>query len=154
MVGAKDLYVAAEAHAEATIKQQADINTRASVMAQREEAVADRELTLWEKEEQVNLRLDHELETLASHESDLDCCEATLAAERKSLEVACAGVLARELAADISDVHLNSREEELADREERLAEQQPQELATAQKKLEEHQAAQAGEAQKVWDFLG
>jgi hypothetical protein len=148
MVGAKDLYVTVEAHAEATIKQQADLNTRASVMAQWEEAVADRELMLRE-EEHVDLRLDHELETLAPHESDLDCCEATLAAERKSLEEACAGVLARELAADISDIHLNSREEELADRKKRLAEQQPQELATAQKRLEEHQATQAGEAQKV-----
>jgi hypothetical protein len=46
-------------------------------------------------------------------------------------------VLARELAADISDGRLNSREEELADWEKRQVERQLQELATARKRLGE-----------------
>jgi hypothetical protein len=74
--------------------------------------------------------------------------------ERKDLEESRAGVLARELTANIWGVHLNSREEELADREKRLAERQLQELATARRRLEELPVARAGEAQKVWDFLG
>jgi hypothetical protein len=90
------------------------------VMAQREQAVAEQELKLWEKEEKGNLRLEHELEALTSCESDLNNREATLAAERKDLEETHTGVLAHELTAIITDLRLNSREEELGDREKRL----------------------------------
>jgi hypothetical protein len=84
--------------------------------------VADWELKLPEREEQDDLRLECELEVLASHESNLSSREATLAAEWKDLKGTRVGVLARELAADIRDVRLNSREEELGDREKRLVE--------------------------------
>jgi hypothetical protein len=50
-------------------------------------------------------------------ESDLNNHEATLATERKDLEETRVVVLAHELAVDVRDVGLNSREEELADRE-------------------------------------
>jgi hypothetical protein len=114
--------------------------------------VVDQELELWEREEQDDLRLECELEALASHEADLNSREATLAVERKGLEDTHGGVLARELTAYIRDVRLNSKVEELADREKRLAEKekqlaesQLQELATARSRLEELQAARAGE---------
>jgi hypothetical protein len=82
---------------------------------EREQAVAEQELKLWEKEEQGDVRLERELEVLAS-------CEAIIAVERKDLEETHAMVLARELTVDIRDSGLNSGEEELADREKRLAE--------------------------------
>jgi hypothetical protein len=49
---AKGLYAIAESHANATIKQQEDLNAQAAVMAQQEKAVVDQELKLWEGEEQ------------------------------------------------------------------------------------------------------
>jgi hypothetical protein len=98
--------------------------------------------------------LDLELEVLATHESGLSSHEATLAVEQKDLEETRIRILARVLAADIRDVRLNSREEELVDREKRLAERLLQELATAHRSLEELQAAREGEAWKVWDLLG
>jgi hypothetical protein len=110
--------------ANATIKQQEDHNAQVVVMAQREQAVAEQELKLWEKEEKGNLRLEHELEALASCESDLNNREATLAAERKDLEETHTGALAHELTAIITDLRLNSREEELGDREKRLVERE------------------------------
>jgi hypothetical protein len=84
--------------------------------------VADWELKLQEREVQDDLRLECKLEALASHESNLSSREATLAVEWKDLKGTRVGVLARELAADIRDVCLNSREEELGDREKRLVE--------------------------------
>jgi uncharacterized protein (DUF3084 family) len=90
---------------------------------------------------------DRELEALATREFDLSSREATLAVGRKDLEETHIKILARELTADIRDMRLNSREEE-------LVESQLQELATAHRKLEGLQVAWAGEAQKVWDFLG
>jgi uncharacterized protein (DUF3084 family) len=91
---------------------------------------------------------------LASHESELNSHEATLAVEQKELEGAHAGVLAHELTAEVRDGHLNSREEEMADREKRQMERQLQEMANAHKRLEELQAAWASKAHKVRDFLG
>jgi hypothetical protein len=85
--------------------------------AQREQVVAKQELKLWEREEQNDLRLECKLDVLTSSESDLNNHEAALAVEWKDLEETRAIVLARELAADIRDAGLNSREEELADRE-------------------------------------
>jgi hypothetical protein len=105
-----------------TIKQQEDLNAQAATLAQREQAVADWELKLQEREVQDDLRLECKLEALASHESNLSSREATLAVEWKDLKGTRVGVLARELAADIRDVCLNSREEELGDREKRLVE--------------------------------
>jgi hypothetical protein len=87
--------------------------------------VAGQELKLWETEEQDDLRIERELEALVSRESNLNSRVATLAAERKDLEETHAVVLARELAADVRDSGLNSREE-LADREKRLAERKQQ----------------------------
>jgi hypothetical protein len=72
--------------------------------------VAEQELKLWEKEEQGVLKLERELKALTSH-------EAIIAVERKDLEETHAMVLACELTADIRDSGLNSREEELIDRE-------------------------------------
>jgi uncharacterized protein (DUF3084 family) len=99
--------------------------------------VVDRELELQEREEQDDLSLDRELESLTTHESDLSSRATTLAMEWKDLEETRAGVLARELTSDIRDVRLNSKDEELADREKRLAEMQLQELATTHRRLEE-----------------
>jgi hypothetical protein len=48
---AKDLYATAKAHDNATIKQQEDLNTQAVAMAQWEQAVAEHELKLREREE-------------------------------------------------------------------------------------------------------
>jgi hypothetical protein len=116
----KELYVAAEAHANATIKQQEYLNAQAAATTQREQAVAERELKLQEKKEHGNIKLEleHELEALTSR-------EATLRVERKDLEETHVVVLARELTADIRDSGLNSREE-LADREKRLVEREQQ----------------------------
>jgi hypothetical protein len=79
--------------------------------------VADWELKLQEREEQDDLRIDRELEALVAHEFDLSSHEATVAAERNDLEETHSRILARELAADIRDMHLSSKEEELADKE-------------------------------------
>jgi hypothetical protein len=78
-----------------------------------------------------------ELEALATHDSDLSSCEATLVVEQKDLEVTHARILTRELTADIRDVRLNSREAELADSEKWLVERQLEELATTSERLEE-----------------
>jgi hypothetical protein len=119
MHDAKELYAAAEAHANATIKQQEDLNVQAAAKAQRDLVAAEQELKRLEREERDDLRLEHELEALAS-------CEATIAAKRKDLEETRAMVLARELATDNRDSGLNSREEELDDREKRLVEREQQ----------------------------
>jgi hypothetical protein len=78
--------------------------------------------------------------------ADLSSREATLAVEQKDLEETHAGVLARELTTDIRDVRLNSREEELADREKRLVKRYLQELTTTCRRLEELHVAQEGKA--------
>jgi hypothetical protein len=83
---------------------------------------------LWDKEEEVGSRLERELEVLSSHETDLDTIEATLGVDRKSLEELCAEVLGHELTVDFRENSLNFKVEELADREIRLVERQPQEL--------------------------
>jgi hypothetical protein len=116
---AKELYAVAEARTNATIKQQEDLNAQAVATAKREQAVAEQELKLWEKEEQGDLSLERELEALTSR-------EATIAVEWKDLEETHAVVLSRELATDIRDSGLNFREEELADREKRLVEREQQ----------------------------
>jgi hypothetical protein len=108
--------------------------------------MVDRELKWQEREEQDDLRLDCELEALTTHESDLSSREATLPAEWKDMEETRTRVLSSELTTDIREVRLNSREEDLADSEKRLAERQLQELATTHGRLEELKVAQAGEA--------
>jgi hypothetical protein len=67
-----------------------------------------------------------ELEALASCESDLNSHEATLRVEQKDLEESCVRVLVCELAANVRDECLNSKVEEMADREKRLAEREQQ----------------------------
>jgi hypothetical protein len=47
----KELYATAEARANATIKQQEDLNTQGAVTAQWEQVVDEQELKLWEREE-------------------------------------------------------------------------------------------------------
>jgi hypothetical protein len=60
-----------QARANATIKQQEDLNTQAVATAQREQAVAEQELKLWDKEEQGYLRLERELKALASRKATI-----------------------------------------------------------------------------------
>jgi hypothetical protein len=79
--------------------------------------VVEQELKLQEKEEQGDLRLERELEALASR-------EATIAVEQKDLDETNTVVLAHELTANIKDSGLNSREEELDHREKQLAERE------------------------------
>jgi hypothetical protein len=77
----------------------------------------------WQEREALDdLRLEHELASLATHESSLQSYEATLTAKQKDFEDAHASVLARELAADIREDTLDSKAVEVADRERRLAE--------------------------------
>jgi hypothetical protein len=68
--------------------------------------------------------LERELEALMSRKSGLNNREATLAAERKDLEETRTVVLACELATDIRDAGLNSRQEELADSKKWVAERE------------------------------
>jgi hypothetical protein len=68
---AKELYAVAEARTNATIKQQEDLNAQAVATAKREQAVAEQELKLWEKEEQGDLSLERELEALTSREATI-----------------------------------------------------------------------------------
>jgi hypothetical protein len=79
--------------------------------------VVEQELKLQEKEEQGDLRLERELEALASR-------EATIAVEQKDLDETNTVVLAHELTANIKDSGLNSREEELDHKEKQLAERE------------------------------
>jgi hypothetical protein len=58
------------------------------------------------------------------HDSDHNNHEATLTVEWKDLEQTHIMLLARELITDITDARLNSREEELVDREKQLAERE------------------------------
>jgi hypothetical protein len=116
--------------------------------------VDELEHKLQEREELDDLRLDHELTDLATHESSLNSHEDTLTAKRKALEDAHVRLLAHELTADMRESGLNSKAVELAEKEKQVAKQQMQDLAAAQKRLEELQASRAGEALGVWDFLG
>jgi hypothetical protein len=77
----------------------------------------------WQEREALDdLRLEHELASLATHESSLQSYEATLTAKQKDFKDAHASVLARELAANIREDTLDSKAVEVADRERRLAE--------------------------------
>jgi hypothetical protein len=71
---------------------------------------------------------------LSSREADLDTCETALVVDRKSLEDLRAEVLTCELSAELKAIQLTFCEKELADKEKRLAEMQPQELAAARKR--------------------
>jgi hypothetical protein len=114
---AKELYAAVKARANATIKQEVDLAACTLVVSEQERAMAKQEQGLWDKDEVFNRRLDRELEGIASHETDLDSHEATLAGEHESLEMTRSEVLAHDLAADIKDERLNSWAMELMDRE-------------------------------------
>jgi hypothetical protein len=72
-----------------------------------------------------------------THESDLSNREATLAVEQKDQDETRVRILSCELTANIRGMRLNSREEELEDREKWLAKRQLQELATSHGRLEE-----------------
>jgi hypothetical protein len=149
LVDSKELYASAEAQASITIKQQEELATRIHAVEEREQAVDELEQKLLEREALDDLRLERELAVLATNESSMESREATLVAEEKDFEDACASVLAHEFAVDISESALDIRAAEVVDREKWLAEQQMQELATTQKRLEDLQAIRVGVAQKV-----
>jgi hypothetical protein len=109
---------------------------RICAVVERERAV-ELEQRLQEREGLDDIKLDRELEALATCESSLDSRGGTLEAERKGLEDARLTVTAREFAADVRETDLNTKAAELADREKCLVERQMQELAVAQKRLEE-----------------
>jgi hypothetical protein len=96
---------------------------------------------------QDDLKIDCELEALATRESSLDSHEATLEAEWKALEDGLLKVIARELTTIVKEANLNTKVVELADKEKRLAERQMQELVAAKKRLEELHASWPSEAQ-------
>jgi hypothetical protein len=79
--------------------------------------VEELEQKLEEREGYDDLKLDHELEALATHESSLDSREATLEIEWKNLEDAHLKVMARELTANVKESNLNTNVVELANRE-------------------------------------
>jgi hypothetical protein len=81
MVGAKELYVMAEACADTTIKQEEGLNTSTIAIDQRERVVAEREQELQEKEEEVIDTLECGRSELSSHEASLNTCEVTLEVE-------------------------------------------------------------------------
>jgi hypothetical protein len=126
MEKAKELYATAEARTDANLKTQEDLNGQVIGLAQREWMVVAQE------EE-----LERGWNELLSHEVDLNTRETALEANQKSLGDLCAEVLARELSVELKASQLAFREKELADKEKRLAEMQPQELAAARKRLEE-----------------
>jgi hypothetical protein len=119
---------------------------RVHAIEEQEWAVDELEQKLQEWEALDDLRLEHELAGLATHESGLESRETALMAEQRDFDNARASVLARELVADIREDDLDTRVVEVADRERRLAEQQMQELAVAQRRLEDLQAIRVGEA--------
>jgi hypothetical protein len=93
-----------------------------------------------------DLRLEHELVGLVTHESSLESHEATLAAKQKDFVDARASILARKLATNVKESALDTRAAEVVDREKRLAKHQMRELVVAQKRLEDLQAIHVGEA--------
>jgi hypothetical protein len=156
MAGAKELYAAAEARANTTIKQQEDLNAHTITICQRERVVAEREQELQEKEEEVAGMLDHGRRELSSRKAGLNACEATMETAQQRMGELCVSLLARELDTDHQANNLASRRKELAERERELvdkekwlAEKQHHELAVTRKRLEELQATRAVEAQKV-----
>jgi hypothetical protein len=92
---------------------------------------------LQEREGLDDLKLDRELESLASHESDLTSHEASLEVKQKNLEDAHLKVLSRELAVEVHEADLRTQAVELTDRERQLAKRHMRELATAKKRLED-----------------
>jgi hypothetical protein len=134
---AKELYAKAEACADATIKQQEDLNGSTIDVGQRELMVVEQEQELQERKKEVTGMLERGRDELLSREADLNTREATLEAEQNRMRELLMDLLARELAANLQANHLAFREKKLVDKEKRLAEKQLQELATACKRLEE-----------------
>jgi hypothetical protein len=120
---AKELYASVEARANGTIKQADELIVRVHATEEQEQAVDELEQKLQEREAPDDLRLEHELASLATHESSLESREAALAAEQKDFEDVRASVLARELAANVRENALDTKATEVADRERRLAKQ-------------------------------
>jgi hypothetical protein len=134
---AKELYAKAEACADATIKQQEDLNGSTIDVGQRELMVVEQEQELQERKKKVTGMLERGRDELLSREADLNTREATLEAEQNRMRELLMDLLARELTANLQANHLAFREKKLVDKEKRLAEKQLQELATACKRLEE-----------------
>jgi hypothetical protein len=153
LADAKELHTSTETRASAVIKQEEDLTACTCAIDQREHVAEDLEEKLQEREGLDDLKLDRELESLASHESDLVSCQASLEVEWRNVEDAYLKVLSHELAAEVHEANLRTQAAELADMERPLAERQMWELVTAQKRLEDLQASRAGEAWRVWDFL-
>jgi hypothetical protein len=100
-----------------------ELIVRVHAIEEQEQAVDELEQKLQEREAPDDLRLEHELASLATHESSLESREAALAAEQKDFEDVRASVLARELAANVRENALDTKATEVADRERRLAKQ-------------------------------
>jgi hypothetical protein len=128
LADAQELYVLAEARANAVTKQEEELVVRARRVNQRERELEKLEGLLQEREELDDITLRCELEALGTRETSLDRREADLEREQIALEDARAQILARELNTDARDTGLRDQEARLAARERQLAEQQMQEL--------------------------
>jgi hypothetical protein len=140
LANAQELYVSAEAQANAITKQEEELAVHARRVNQREREVEKLEGLLQEREELDDITLRCELEALGTHETSLDRSEADLEREQKALEDARAQILAHELDVDARDTGLRDQEARLAAREWQLVEWQKQELVVAQKGLEDLRA--------------
>jgi hypothetical protein len=120
---AKELYASTEAQANDTIKQAEELVIHIHAVEERERAVDELEQKLQEREAQDDLMLERELTGLAKHESGLESCEATLAAEQRDFKDTHASVLAHELAANVREDALDTRATVVVDKVRRWAEQ-------------------------------
>jgi hypothetical protein len=117
LVNAKELFASSEARANVVIKQEEDLTVRVHTIDQRERVVEELQEKLQEREGLDDLKLDHELESLASHESNLASYVASLEVKRKNLADAHLKVFYHELAAEVHEANLRTQVAELADRE-------------------------------------
>jgi hypothetical protein len=122
LADAKELYTSTETHDIAVIKQEEDLTACTCAIDQWEHVAEDLEEKLQEREGLDDLKLDRELESLASHEFDLVSCQASLEVEWRNLEDAYLKVLSRELAAEVHEANLRTQAVELVNMERPLAE--------------------------------
>jgi hypothetical protein len=124
MAGTNELYATAKAHADTTIKQQKDLNMRMIAVGQWELTVVEREQELQEKEEEAADTLERGRSKLSSHEANLDTREATVEVEQQRMGELCASLLAHKLEADLQANSLASWSQDLADREKELVDRE------------------------------
>jgi hypothetical protein len=106
LADAKELYTSVETYASVLIKEDLAMHARAS--NQRQCMAEELEAKLQEREGLDDLKLEHELESLASRESTLASREASLEAERKNLEDARLKVFSHELTTEVHEASLRS----------------------------------------------